>query len=155
MNNNKILRTIYDNRATSCAGSCDGRRPVTRTYRRIVLLGCLTALAGVVLAQLLFGGIILAVAGLAVTAVALSSNGGAGGRQPLLWACAVAGTAWVIATGLYWWQLAQRIELARNGHPTNLADGVLLVLQGVGFASVAVIIVIAVVASLLRMRTRR
>ncbi|NMR31185.1 ATP/GTP-binding protein [Crystallibacter degradans] len=122
-------------------------------FRRLILVGTLCALAGVLAGQFMMGPQMLSVAGIAVLFTGLTYNG-TGGRK-LLWICAGAGSAWTVATLISGWLLLDALDSAIvSGRSLDVPGAGLFVLVA-GAAAFTLMVVTAIVAAGGRSRVRR
>lgn len=73
--------------------------------RRLILIGSVCVLAGVLAGRFLFGGLVLASAGIALLATALSYGIGRPWFSPISWFVAIAGLSWTALTAAYGWSI--------------------------------------------------
>lgn len=120
--------------------------------KRLFILGCLAVLCGVVAGRFVFVGLLLAVAGLAGVAVALSYGTGETwfGRMPR--AVAAAGALWIAVTAGYGGTVSP--AASRSGATQGLA-GPLLLAGWVAFALVCGLVLAAIAGRLLGSRNSR
>ena len=74
--------------------------------RRLVLLGCAGVLLGVLVGRFLFGGLILAAAGIVAIAVALSYRADRPWFWSLSWFICLTGICWTAITAAYGWLIS-------------------------------------------------
>ncbi|MFX1821301.1 hypothetical protein PV768_16090 [Pseudarthrobacter sp. CC4] len=82
--------------------------------RRLVLIAAACILVGILAGRFLFEGLILAAAGIAVLAVALSYGPGSRWFSPVTWVVCVAGTLWTAATAGYWMSVSAAADAAQE-----------------------------------------
>jgi hypothetical protein len=82
--------------------------------RRSVLVSAACILVGILAGRFLFAGLILAAAGVAVLAVALSYGTGRRRLSPVTWVVCVAGAVWTAATAGYWLSLSTAADAGRE-----------------------------------------
>lgn len=82
--------------------------------RRLVLVAAACILVGILAGRFLFAGLILAAAGMAVLAVALSYGTGSCRFSPVTWVVCVAGAVWTAATAGYWLSVTTAADTARE-----------------------------------------
>lgn len=111
--------------------------------RRLVLIGSLAVLAGVLAGRFYFGGLVLASAGTTLLALALSYQPGKSWFSRLSWIVVSAGALWTMATAGYWW-LIDAAAVASSGPPENAS---LLFYFGTG---ALVVMLAAVLAAAIR-----
>lgn len=80
------------------------RMPVAA--RRLVLLGCAGVLLGVLVGRFLFGGLVLAAAGIVAIAVALSYRADRPWFWSLSWFVCLTGICWTAITAAYGWLIS-------------------------------------------------
>lgn len=96
--------------------------------RRLILIGSLGVLAGVLAGRYYFGGLVLAAAGITLLALALSYQPGESWFSRLSWLVVAAGALWTIATAGYWWL----IDAAADGSSGPSENASLLFYLGIG-----------------------
>lgn len=74
--------------------------------KRLVLLGCLGVLGGVLVGRFLFAGLVLAAAGITAVSIALSYRTAKPWFSPLSWVVGVAGVLWTAVTAAYGWSIS-------------------------------------------------
>ena len=82
--------------------------------RRLVLIAAACILVGILVGRFLFAGLILAAAGMAVLAVALSYANGSRRFSPVTWVVCVAGAVWTAATAGYWLSVSTAVDAGRE-----------------------------------------
>ncbi|MDQ6751842.1 MAG: hypothetical protein M3017_00135 [Actinomycetota bacterium] len=78
--------------------------------RRLVLIGVLSVLAGLLVGPFVFGVQLIALAGAVLIAVSMSYDLKRSGMALLMWVAAVAGIIWIGATVAYWWVVVSTVE---------------------------------------------
>ncbi|ABM10421.1 MULTISPECIES: hypothetical protein [Micrococcaceae] len=122
-------------------------------FRRLILVGTLCVLAGVLAGQLVLGPQALSVAGIAVLFAGLTYDGKSG--RKLLWICAGAGLVWTAAMITYGWLLLNALESAIVTGRSLEAPGAGPLLLAAGTAAFTLMVATAVVAAVGRSRMRR
>ncbi|WP_026544908.1 hypothetical protein [Arthrobacter sp. 35/47] len=89
-------------------------------HRRLVLIASLLTLFGALLSQLVVGGVVVTLTGLALLAIGFSSNGRRKGSQPYMWAAGFTALAWLLATAAIW-----REVVFRQPIPVGATEGTL------------------------------
>lgn len=117
--------------------------------RRLVLVGSLCVLAGVLAGRYFAGGLVLAAAGAAVLATALSYRVESPWFSPLSWLVSVAGAAWTTVTAGYWWSISAAAD-SSSGPPESAA-----VLFYIGFAALIIMSSGSLAGITIRMIRRR
>lgn len=112
--------------------------------RRLILIGSLGVLAGVLAGRYYFGGLVLAAAGITLLALALSYEAGKSWFSRLSWLVVAAGALWTIATAGYWWL----IDAAADGSPGPSENASLVFYLGIG--ALVVMLGAALSAAILR-----
>lgn len=77
---------------------------------RLVLIGVLSVLAGLLVGPFVFGVQVIALAGVVLIAVSMSYDLKRSGMAPLMWVAATAGIIWSGATVAYWWVVVSTVE---------------------------------------------
>ncbi|AOT05645.1 hypothetical protein ASPU41_16460 [Arthrobacter sp. U41] len=88
--------------------------------RRLVLVGSLCVLAGVLAGRYFVGGLVLATAGAAVLATALSYRVEKPWFSGLSWLVSVTGAVWTTVTAGYWWSIGAAAD-SSSGPPESAA----------------------------------
>lgn len=117
--------------------------------RRLVLIGSLCVLAGILAGRYFLGGLVLASAGITVLALALSYRVGKAWFSPWSWLVGAGGALWTAATGGYWWLINAAAD-ASSGPPENAS-----LLFYVGIGALVVMIGGVLAAGILRMSRGR
>lgn len=117
----------------SAAANAVDRARMPLGARRLILIGSLGILAGVLAGRYYFGGLILASAGITLLAMALSYQAGKPWFSRLTWLVAAAGTLWTTTTAWYWWLMDAAANEASGpvenaSLAINLGAGALLVM---------------------------
>ncbi|WP_346958318.1 hypothetical protein [uncultured Arthrobacter sp.] len=86
--------------------------------RRIILIGSLGVLAGILAGRYYFGGLVLASAGITLVALALSYQTGKPWFSRLSWLVVAAGALWTATTAGYWWLIDAAAD-ASSGSSEN------------------------------------
>ncbi|MEO5780886.1 hypothetical protein [Arthrobacter sp. PAMC25284] len=118
-----------------------GRPRMPLGARRLVLIGGLGALAGVLAGRYYFAGLILAAAGITLLALALSYRTGTPWFSRLSWLVLAAGALWTASTAGYWWL----IDAAANGAARPPGNTSLLFYLGIGSLVIMLATVLAAV----------
>lgn len=96
--------------------------------RRLMFIGGFCIPVGLIATAYIFGAQLLLVAGIVAVAVALSYQDGQRWFAGWSWLVALAGAAWLVATGAYWLAIISAVEA--SGPPTLLPT--ILFAVGVG-----------------------
>lgn len=124
-----------------------GRARMPLGARRLVLIGSLGVLAGVLAGRYYFGGLVLAAAGITLVSMALSYQAGKSWFSRLSWLVAAAGALWTASTAGYWW-LIDAAAGAASGPSENAS---LLFYLGIG----ALVVMLGAVLSAAILRVTR
>lgn len=116
-------------------------------HRRLVLIASLLILFGALLSQLVIGGAVVTLAGLALLAVGFSSNGRRKGPQPYMWAAGFTALPWLLATAAIWSEVVFRAPI-----PLGATEGTLF---WIGLTSVLGTVLSVVAGTAARHRLRR
>jgi hypothetical protein len=116
-------------------------------HRRLVLIASLLTLFGALLSQLVVGGVVVTLTGVALLAVGFSSNGRRKGPQPYMWAAGFTALAWLLATAAIW-----REVVFRQPIPLGATEGTLF---WVGLASALGTVLSVAAGTAARHRLRR
>ncbi|WP_299169088.1 hypothetical protein [uncultured Arthrobacter sp.] len=117
-------------------------------HRRLILIAALLILFGALLSQLVIGGAVGTLTGLALLAVGFSSNGRRKGAQPYMWAAGFTALPWLLTTATIWWEVIFRAPI-----PLGAPEGTLFWI-GLTSALGTVLSVIAGTAARHRLRRR-
>ena len=131
----------------SAAASAVGRTRMPLGARRLILVGSLGVLAGVLAGRYYFGGLVLASAGITLLALALSYQAGKSWFSRLSWLVVAAGALWTTATAGYWW-LIDAASKASSGPSENAS---LVFYLGIG----ALVVMLAAVLTAVILRVTR
>ncbi|MDF9279492.1 hypothetical protein P4U43_17025 [Arthrobacter sp. EH-1B-1] len=80
-------------------------------HRRLVLIAALLILFGALLSQLVIGGAVVTLTGLALLAVGFSSNGRRKGPQPYMWAAGFTALVWLLVMTVIWSEVVFRAPI--------------------------------------------
>lgn len=144
--------TMTDNETTSGAPRSVAATPVVRARmplaaRRLILIGSLGVLAGVLAGRYYFGGLVLAAAAITLVALGLSYQAGTSWFSRLSWLVVAAGALWTMATAGYWWLINAAAD-ASSGPAENAS---LLLFLGTG----ALVVMVSAVLSAAILRINR
>lgn len=122
-----------------------GRVQMPLGAKRLVLIGSLCTLAGILVGRYNFGGLVLAAAGVSLVSLALSYRAGKTWFSRTSWLVTAAGALWTAATAGYWWLIAAAAE-ASSGPAENAS-----LLYYLGMGALVVMLGGVLVAAMLRM----